>query len=57
MIEIRETITLSIGKGLVANKSAYWLTTSSKVYDFLGIRWEVFEDVNGDKFWAREVKK
>lgn len=27
------------------------------LYDHQGKEWEVFEDVNGDKFWAREVKK
>lgn len=27
------------------------------LYDYQGKAWEVFEDVNGDKFWAREVKK
>lgn len=57
MIEIRDVIVLhEYGKGYeYANPTDY--VTTSKLYDKDKKRWEIFEDVNGNKFWAREVKK
>lgn len=57
MIEIKELIKVrEYGNGYsYANANDYSL--DSELYDGDQKWWEVFEDVNGDRFWAREVKK